>query len=106
MGADNLADFHRWQAWPKIFTLMPIAVLDRPGFRLKARASQAAQRFAGFHVDESDAAGLALLVPPAWTVLSHPLSNLSSTKLRAKPHKKKAKPESKDIPGKKPLKRG
>ncbi len=76
MGADNLADFHRWQAWPKIFTLMPIAVLDRPGFRLKARASQAAQRFAGFHVDESDAAGLALLVPPAWTVLSHPLSNL------------------------------
>jgi nicotinate-nucleotide adenylyltransferase len=106
MGADNLADFHRWQAWPKIFTLMPIAVLDRPGFRLKARASQAAQRFASFHVDESDAAGLALLVPPAWTVLSHPLSNLSSTKLRASPHKKKAKPESKDIPGKKPLKRG
>lgn len=106
MGADNLADFHRWQAWPKIFTLMPIAVLDRPGFRLKARASQAAQRFAGFHVDESDAAGLALLVPPAWTVLSHPLSNLSSTKLRAKPHKKKAKPESKDIPGKKPRNRG
>ena len=106
MGADNLADFHRWQAWPKIFTLMPIAVLDRPGFRLKARASQAAQRFASFHVDESDAPGLALLVPPAWTVLSHPLSNLSSSKLRAKPHKKKAKPESKDIPGKKPLKRG
>jgi len=106
MGADNLADFHRWQAWPKIFTLMPIAVLDRPGFRLKARASQAAQRFASFHVDESDAAGLALLVPPAWTVLSHPLSTLSSTKLRASPHKKKAKPESKDIPGKKPLKRG
>ena len=106
MGADNLANFHRWQAWPKIFTLMPIAVLDRPGFRLKARASQAAQRFASFHVDESDAPGLALLVPPAWTVLSHPLSNLSSSKLRAKPHKKKAKPESKDIPGKKPLKRG
>ena len=106
MGADNLANFHRWQAWPKIFTLMPIAVLDRPGFRLKARSSQAAQRFASFHVDESDAPGLALLVPPAWTVLSHPLSNLSSSKLRAKPHKKKAKPESKDIPGKKPLKRG
>ena len=106
MGADNLANFHRWQAWPKIFTLMPIAVLDRPGFRLKARSSQAAQRFASFHVDESDAPGLALLVPPAWTVLSHPLSNLSSSKLRAKPHKKRAKPESKDIPGKKPLKRG
>ena len=60
---------------------MPIAVLDRPGFRLKARASQAAQRFPAFHVDESDAPGLARLTPPAWTILTHPLSRLSSTEL-------------------------
>jgi nicotinate-nucleotide adenylyltransferase len=33
-------------------------------------------------VDETDAAGLALLEPPAWTILSHPLSDLSSTALR------------------------
>jgi len=82
MGADNLAEFHRWKAWPEIFATMPIAVLDRPGYRLKARASQAAQRFAPYYVDETDAAGLALLVPPAWTVLSHKLSGLSSTALR------------------------
>lgn len=83
MGADNLVDFHRWKAWPDIFAAMPIAVLDRPGFRLKARASQAAQRFAPYYVDESDAAGLALLEPPAWTILSHKLSELSSTALRS-----------------------
>jgi len=82
MGADNLADFHRWKAWPEIFAIIPIAVLDRPGYRLKARSSQAAQRFAPYYVDETDAAGLALLVPPAWTVLSHKLSGLSSTALR------------------------
>jgi nicotinate-nucleotide adenylyltransferase len=82
MGADNLAEFHRWKAWPEIFATMPIAVLDRPGYRLKARASQAAKRFAPYYVDETDAAGLALLVPPAWTVLSHKLSGLSSTALR------------------------
>jgi nicotinate-nucleotide adenylyltransferase len=82
MGADNLADFHRWRSWPEIFALVPIAVLDRPGFRLKARASKAARRFSGFYVDESDAAGLALLKPPAWTILSHQLSSLSSTALR------------------------
>ena len=82
MGADNLAGFHRWQAWPEIFSLMPIAVLDRPGFRLKAKASQAAKRFAHSYVDETDAAGLALLEPPAWTILSHRLSGLSSTALR------------------------
>ncbi len=53
MGADNLAQFHRWKAWPEIFATMPIAVLDRPGFRLKARASLAAQRFAPYYVDET-----------------------------------------------------
>lgn len=106
MGADNLANFHRWRDWETIFGLMPIAVLDRPGFRLKARAGQAAQRFADFYVDESDATGLALLIPPAWTLLSHPLSSLSSTKLRTKPRKAKAKPKAKDKLKKKTPKRG
>jgi len=82
MGADNLAHFHRWKAWPDIFATMPVAVLDRPGYRLKGRAGKAAQRFAPYYVDETDAAGLALLEPPAWTILSHRLSRLSSTALR------------------------
>ena len=82
MGADNLADFHRWRAWAEIFALLPIAVLDRPGYRLKGRASRAAHRFAPYYVDETDAGGLALLDPPAWTILSHRLSSLSSTALR------------------------
>jgi nicotinate-nucleotide adenylyltransferase len=91
MGADNLADFHRWRAWDRIFRLTPIAVLDRPTFRLKARASRAAHRFSESHVDESDAPGLAQLTPPAWTILTHKLSPLSSTTLRAqKPSGKKA----------------
>ena len=98
MGADNLADFHRWQAWQQIFESMPIAVLDRPGFRHKARASKAAQRFALYQVDESDAGGLARLEPPAWTILSHRLSGVSSTALRAKKAKKK-KAKGKDKSG-------
>jgi nicotinate-nucleotide adenylyltransferase len=84
MGADNLAQFDRWRAWEEIFAAVPIAVLDRPGFRLKARAGKAAQRFAAYQVDESDARGLARLEPPAWTILTHTLSRLSSTELRAK----------------------
>jgi nicotinate-nucleotide adenylyltransferase len=93
MGADNLAQFDRWRAWEEIFATVPIAVLDRPGFRLKARAGKAAQRFAAYQVDESDARGLARLEPPAWTILTHTLSRLSSTELRAKQAKtpKKAK---------------
>jgi nicotinate-nucleotide adenylyltransferase len=82
MGADNLAEFHRWRSWQRIFETAPIAVLDRPGFRLKARASQAATRFQEFHVDESDAQGLARMTPPAWTIITHRLSPLSSTAIR------------------------
>lgn len=82
MGADNLAGIHRWKDWPEIFDLFPVAVLDRPGHRLKARASKAAHRFAWGYVDESDAGGLALRRPPAWTILTHRLSGLSSTALR------------------------
>lgn len=82
MGADNLAEFHRWRSWQRIFETAPIAVLDRPGFRLKARASQAAARFQEFHVDESDAQGLARMTPPSWTIITHRLSPLSSTEIR------------------------
>jgi nicotinate-nucleotide adenylyltransferase len=102
MGADNLAQFHRWRAWEKIFTLLPIAVLDRPGFRLKARAGMAAQRFAPYLVDESDAGGLAGLVAPAWTILTHRLSSLSSTALRAKNAKRKKGRGLRSKPRKKP----
>jgi nicotinate-nucleotide adenylyltransferase len=82
MGADNLVSFHRWRSWETLFRLVPIAVLDRPGYRLKARASRAAQRFASAALDETDAPGLPGMVPPAWTFLTLPLSSLSSTRLR------------------------
>jgi nicotinate-nucleotide adenylyltransferase len=107
MGADNLAQFDRWRAWEEIFAAVPIAVLDRPGFRLKARAGKAAQRFAAYQVDESDARGLARLEPPAWTILTHTLSRLSSTELRAKQAKtpKKAKRDKVKSKGKRPKKK-
>jgi nicotinate-nucleotide adenylyltransferase len=82
MGADNLVSFHRWRSWETLFRLVPIAVLDRPGYRLKARASRAAQRFASAALDETDAPGLPGIEPPAWTLLTLPLSSLSSTRLR------------------------
>ncbi len=30
MGADNLAQFNRWESWRRIADLVPIAVIDRP----------------------------------------------------------------------------
>lgn len=84
MGADNLASFHRWERWREIFTTVPIVVVDRPGWRLKALASKAARAFASSRVSETDAATLALRPPPAWTFLTGPLSHVSSTALRNK----------------------
>lgn len=83
MGADCLADFHRWRQWREIMTLMPIAVVDRPGWRLKALASIAAQTYAAARLPEREAAVLASLRPPAWVFLTAPLSDLSSTAIRA-----------------------
>src|SRR6185503_1347169 len=82
MGADNLASFHRWQNWREIFTTVPIAVVDRPGWRMKALASKAAQAFAGQRVPETDARALLHAPAPAWTFLTGPLSHLSSTAIR------------------------
>jgi len=82
MGADNLATFHSWQNWKKIAAMAPVAVLDRPGYRFAARASRAAAVLASAYADESDAAGLAFRRPPAWTLLTAPLSPVSSSKIR------------------------
>ena len=84
MGADNLVTLHRWKQWRKILQTVPVSVIDRPGYRFPARAGIAAQSFAGAYVDESDARGLHLFPPPAWTLLSARLTGLSSTQLRAK----------------------
>jgi len=41
MGADNLAQFHRWKDWRAIAREMPIAVANRPGYDAPALASPA-----------------------------------------------------------------
>ena len=41
MGADNLAQFHRWKAWRDIARTMPIAVIARPGYDASALAGPA-----------------------------------------------------------------
>lgn len=83
MGADNLAGFHRWQHWRGIARMVPIAVVDRPGWRLKALASPAAGGLARYRVPEGMAAELPFMAAPAWTLLSTRLSEASSTALRA-----------------------
>ncbi len=82
MGGDNLATFHRWQEWRGIVRSLPIAVLDRPGFRFPAMGSPASVQFRRARVDETQAGALAFMRPPAWTYLTIPLADISSTQLR------------------------
>ncbi|MEO0544693.1 MAG: nicotinate-nucleotide adenylyltransferase [Pseudomonadota bacterium] len=84
MGADNLASFHKWQDWQRIAMTFPIAVIDRPGSTLAYLSSKMAKTFYHARVDESDAALLPYINPPAWTFLHGPRSPLSSTQLRAR----------------------
>lgn len=41
MGADNLAQFHRWRDWRKIAAMVPIAVMARPGYDGAAHSAPA-----------------------------------------------------------------
>lgn len=82
MGADNLAQFNRWESWRRIADLVPIAVIDRPPDSFRALSSVAAQTLASYRVDEQDAGTLAGRRAPAWTFLTGLKSNLSSTRLR------------------------
>jgi nicotinate-nucleotide adenylyltransferase len=82
MGADNLAQFHRWRGWTEILHQVPMAIIARPGSQLSARFSPAAHRFAAFRLPAEAAPTLAAHGPPAWIYLPVPLNHLSSTMLR------------------------
>lgn len=82
MGADNLAGFHRWRGWRSIAAMMPIAVIDRPGWTLKAMRSRSAAALSAWRIPEEEALALAGAEPPAWVFLHGPRSHLSSTALR------------------------
>jgi nicotinate-nucleotide adenylyltransferase len=82
MGADNLAQFHRWQHWQRIATEVPIAVIDRPPQSFRALAAPAAQALAPYRLPENQAGRLADQRAPAWVFLTGLKLNLSSTGLR------------------------
>ena len=82
MGADNLAQFHRWKDWRRIASAVPIAVIDRPPQSFRALAAPAAQALARYRLPENQAARLAEQHTPAWVFLSGMKLSLSSTGLR------------------------
>jgi len=84
MGADNLAQFHRWQRWEWIMENVPVGVIARPGDRTSARMSKAAKRYAGYRLRGAQSGMLADCAPPAWCFINVPMVDVSSTQIRAR----------------------
>ena len=83
MGADNLADFHRWERWDEIMRSLPVGVIARPGERVAARTSPAARRFRAARLPGTGASLLACAAPPRWCLINVPMVAHSSTAIRA-----------------------
>jgi nicotinate-nucleotide adenylyltransferase len=82
MGADSFENFHQWQRWHDIASLVPLAIYVRPGSALTALSSRAAHSLKAHRLDEHDAKNLANSDAPAWVYLTGRMSPLSSTALR------------------------
>lgn len=82
MGADNLVQFHRWERWEDILHMVPVGVLARPGWGVRARMSKAARIYGGDLVDRGEV--LRNKPAPAWCFVNLPMDGSSSTAIRAR----------------------
>lgn len=84
IGADNLAQLPRWKNWTRLFSMIPIAVLARPGYDRSALAAKAAHRYALARLPSRAAAMLASRKPPAWVFISTTHRDESASAIRAR----------------------
>jgi nicotinate-nucleotide adenylyltransferase len=82
MGADSFANLHHWNDWTDIPETIPLAILARPGFSMRALESPAALRYEGRRV--ATARQLPGSPPPAWCFIPMPLRAESSSAIRAR----------------------
>ncbi len=84
MGADNLATLHHWQNWQWIMENVPVGVMARPGDRISARTSPAANRYERWRLRGRASAVLARQSTPAWCFINLPMVDQSSSRIRAR----------------------
>lgn len=84
MGADNLAQFHRWKDWRLIMDSVPVGVVARPGDRISARMSPAARLYGRYRIDGQARHLLGRAQAPAWCFVNVPMVDVSSTQIRTR----------------------
>ena len=98
MGADNLGQIHHWQHWRSIFEALPVAVFDRPPYRLRMLNRPAALAYRRYKLNERRARGLADRRAPAWIFFASRLDPLSSTQIRLQARNSAVRAVAKDAP--------
>jgi nicotinate-nucleotide adenylyltransferase len=83
MGADNLAEFHRWRDWRKIARTVAIAVVTRPGYHGGALTAPAMGWLRRFVRPAAQAQDWTRWRLPALVLLSVPPDRTSATAIRA-----------------------
>ncbi|NQY61352.1 MAG: nicotinate-nucleotide adenylyltransferase [Cognatishimia sp.] len=83
MGADNLAQFHRWKDWRFIMENFHVGVLARPGDRIPAKTAKAAAVYNFAKIPGKQSRRLVKAQTPAWCFTNVPMVDLSSTEIRA-----------------------
>ena len=83
MGADNLAQFHRWRDWRGIARTLPIAVVARPGYDDDALAAPAMGWLRRFQRPARQASDWTEWSVPALVLLRFRPDPTSATRLRA-----------------------
>jgi len=82
MGADNLAQFHRWKDWRAIARMVPIAVAARPGYDGPAMASPAMAWLGRFRRSAASLEHRAAWSAPALVILRFDPDPRSATAIR------------------------
>jgi nicotinate-nucleotide adenylyltransferase len=82
MGADNLAQLHRWKDWRTIARLMPIAVIARPGYDGAAFASPAMAWLGRYRTPKTSLRGPERWSAPALVTLRFDPDTRSATAIR------------------------
>jgi len=82
MGADNLAQFHRWKDWRGIARTVPIAVIARPGYDAAAIASPAMAWLGRYRRSAASFRNRAVWSAPALVILRFDPDPRSATAIR------------------------
>jgi nicotinate-nucleotide adenylyltransferase len=97
-GADILPELRRWRRWRRLFSIVRIAVIDRPGYAYRAKVCAVARAMEFGRRRESDASSLWRQRVPAWVFLHGRRHSASGTALRRTKNGSKRLPHAAGAP--------